>query len=1052
MRITGSASLAALRERAAEKILPGIPMISVGYGTCGIGNGADRIYARFAADIARRKADIRLKKTGCFGFCAREPLVTVHRPGAPALVLGDLQEKEIGGIVSALLSDKPSPLARRALCKIEEWDFRTARVEYGKGYPSVPRWNEIPFFKGQEKIVLRDSGLIDPEDIEEYIAVGGYSALARALGDMTPKGIIQEIKNSGLRGRGGAGFPTGKKWELMARAAGDIKYMICNADEGDPGAYMNRNEIESDPHMLIEGMAIGAYAMNVRQGFMYVRAEYPLAVERLEKALTQARARGLLGAGILGTSFDFDIQIVQGAGAFVCGEETALMTSIEGKRGMPRPRPPFPAVAGLWAKPSVLNNVETLANIGQIILRGSEWHASVGTEKSKGTKVFALTGDVNNVGLVEVPMGTTLGSIIYDIGGGIPGGKKFKAAQLGGPSGGCIPVEHLNAAVDYEKVAELGAIMGSGGLIVMNEDKCAVDMARFFMEFCKDESCGKCTPCREGTQRMLDILTNICKGKGREGDIELLESMATVIKDSALCGLGQTAPNPVLSTIRYFRKEYEEHIRDKKCRAAVCSALFRSPCQHTCPIGMDIPAYIALIRDDRLEDAYKVMMKTNPFPSVCGRVCDHQCQTKCRRGLLDEPVAIKFLKRYISDNAPRPQVKPVGITRREKIAVVGAGPAGLTCARDLALRGYGVTVFEELPAPGGMLSWGIPSYRLPRAVLDGEIDDIRKLGVEIRCNTRVGREIPWARIDEDFDCVYLAPGAHKSQRLGVEGEDLKGVWGGVEFLRDYNGDEEGWRTGKKSLGSRVAVIGGGNSAIDAARTALRLGAEVTILYRRLREDMPAAAEEILAAEHEGIKIEYLIAPLRVVGSSGRVTGVECLRQKLGDFDSSGRKRPVAIPGSEFTLSVDTVIAAIGQTPDLSFVPAESGVKVNKWSCFDVRDDIPSQTSSAKFFAGGDAVTGPSTVIKAIAAGHGAAEDIDGWIRKKNGEPAWVPPSEEQIHIPFVVDEDTEECPQARMPELEAEFRRKNFAEVELGYKKDQAVKEATRCLRCDAEI
>jgi len=363
-----------------------------------------------------------------------------------------------------------------------------------------------------------------------------------------------------------------------------------------------------------------------------------------------------------------------------------------------------------------------------------------------------------------------------------------------------------------------------------------------------------------------------------------------------------------------------------------------------------------------------------------------------------------------------------------------------------------VTVFEELPTPGGMLSWGIPSYRLPRTVLEKEIDDIRKLGVDIRCSTRVGREVSWGKLNEDFDCVYLAPGAHKSQRLGVEGEDLKGVWGGVEFLRDYNGDEEGWRTGKKSLGSRVAVIGGGNSAIDAARTALRLGAEVTILYRRLREDMPAAAEEILAAEHEGIKIEYLIAPLRVVGSSGRVTGVECLRQKLGDFDSSGRKRPVAIPGSEFTLSVDTVIAAIGQTPDLSFVPAESGVKVNKWSCFDVRDDIPSQTSSAKFFAGGDAVTGPSTVIKAIAAGHGAAEDIDGWIRKKNGEPAWVPPSEEQIHIPFVVDEDTEECPQARMPELEAEFRRKNFAEVELGYKKDQAVKEATRCLRCDAEI
>ncbi|HEX7513694.1 MAG TPA: NADH-ubiquinone oxidoreductase-F iron-sulfur binding region domain-containing protein, partial [Candidatus Methylomirabilis sp.] len=550
----------------------------------------------------------------------------------------------------------------------------------------------------------------------------------------------------------------------------------------------------------------------------------------LNVALGQARESGLLGKDILGTGFDFDIEIYQGAGAFVCGEETALMTSIEGKRGMPRPRPPFPAVAGLWAKPSVLNNVETLANIGQIILRGGEWYASVGTEKSKGTKVFALTGDVNNVGLVEVPMGTTLGTIIYDIGGGIPGGKKFKAAQLGGPSGGCIPVQHLNASVDYEKVAELGAIMGSGGLIVMNEDKCAVDMARFFMDFCRDESCGKCTPCREGTQRMLEILTNICTGKGKEGDIELLESMASVIKDASLCGLGQTAPNPVLSTIRYFRAEYEEHIRDKKCRAAVCSALFKSPCQHTFPIGMDIPAYTALIRDDRLTDAYKVLLKTNPFPSACGRVCDHQCMSKCRRGLLDEPVSIKFLKRYITDNAPRPEIKPVPVTRKEKIAVIGAGPAGLTCARDLALRGYSVKVFEELPTPGGMLSWGIPSYRLPREILGKEIDDIRKLGVTIQCGVRVGRDLPWDAVNKDFDIVYLAPGAHKSQRMGVEGEDLKGVWGGVEFLRDYNMNEAAWIDGKKTLGAKVAVIGGGNSAIDAARTAMRLGAEVTILY------------------------------------------------------------------------------------------------------------------------------------------------------------------------------------------------------------------------------
>ena len=369
------------------------------------------------------------------------------------------------------------------------------------------------------------------------------------------------------------------------------------------------------------------------------------------------------------------------------------------------PRPPFPAVAGLWQKPSILNNVETLANIGQIILTRAAWYASIGTEKSKGTKVFALTGDVNNVGLVEVPMGTKLGTIVYDIGGGIPKGKKFKAAQLGGPSGGCIPIQHLNAPIDYEKVVELGAIMGSGGLIVMNEDKCAVDMARFFMDFCQDESCGKCTPCREGTKRMLDILTKITQGKGKEGDIELLEEMAGVIKNAALCGLGQTAPNPVLSTIRYFRNEYEEHIRDHRCRAAVCSAMFKSPCQHTCPIEMDIPSYIALVRAERFEDAYKILLQTNPFPSVCGRVCDHKCQSKCRRGNMDEPIAIKFLKRFITDNAPRPKIEAVAGNQKRKDRRDRRRPVRSHSSRDLALRGYKVTVFEELPKAGGMLYW-----------------------------------------------------------------------------------------------------------------------------------------------------------------------------------------------------------------------------------------------------------------------------------------------------------------------------------------------------------
>lgn len=815
---------------------------------------------------------------------------------------------------------------------------------------------------------------------------------------------------------------------------------------------MDRSVLEADPHAVLEGMVIAAKAIGSHQGYIYCRAEYPLAIHRLNIAIAQAKEMGLLGKDILGTGFDFDLEIYQGAGAFVCGEETALMTSIEGKRGMPRPRPPFPAVAGLWQKPSVLNNVETFANVGQIILKGAAWFASVGTEKSKGTKVFALTGDVNNVGLVEVPMGTTLGTIVYDIGGGIPKGKKFKAAQLGGPSGGCIPIQHLNAPVDYENVTELGAIMGSGGLIVMNEDSCAVDMARFFMDFCQDESCGKCTPCREGTKRMLEILTNITQGKGKEGDIELLEEMAGIIKEASLCGLGQTAPNPVLSTIRYFRKEYEDHIRNHRCEAAVCTALFKSPCQHTCPVEMDIPAYIALIRAGRFEDAYKVLLKTNPFPAVCGRVCDHKCQSKCRRGNMDEPLAIKYLKRFITDNAPRPAVKPVPVTRKEKIAIVGAGPAGLTAARDLALRGYKVTVFEELPEAGGMMRWAIPAYRLPRNILAQEIADVAALGVEIRCGVRVGRDIPFARLEEDYDYVYMAPGAHRSQRMEVPGEELAGVYGGVEFLRDFNMNEEDWLTGKKSLGARVAVIGGGNSAIDAARVALRLGAEVTILYRRERKDMPAAVEEIVAAEEEGIKIEYLVAPLKIEGKDGKVAGITCERMRLGEFDRSGRKKPVPVKGSEFTLSVDSVIAAIGQVPDLSFVPRESGISINKWDCFDLEAGSKSKTTAEKFYAGGDAVTGPDTVIGAIAAGHQAARDIDEAIRRAAGEPPWEEPEEEKIDIPFEIDEETTETPQAKMPELHGPERRKGFAEVELGFTREEAIKEACRCLRCDAEI
>jgi NADH-quinone oxidoreductase subunit F len=1000
-------------------------------------SGSLNVKKALLAELNKRglAEEIKIVETGCNGFCAMGPIMVVYPEG---VIYMQIKNEDVPDLVEEHF------IKGRTLQRLLYREPTTEAI--------IPTMQEIPFFALQDLRVLRNRGLIDPEKIEEYIARDGYTGMAKALTEMTAEQIVQEVLDSGLRGRGGAGFPTGLKWKFASQSKGDIKYILCNADEGDPGAFMDRSVLEADPHAVLEGMVIAAKAIGSHHGYIYCRAEYPLAIQRLNIAISQATEMGLLGENILGSGFNFDLEIYQGAGAFVCGEETALMTSIEGKRGMPRPRPPFPAIAGLWQKPSVLNNVETFANVPQIIRRGAKWFASVGTEKSKGTKVFALTGDVNNVGLVEVPMGTTLGAIVYDIGGGIPKGKKFKAAQLGGPSGGCIPIQHLNASIDYEKVSELGAIMGSGGLIIMNEDSCAVDMARFFMDFCQDESCGKCTPCREGTKRMLEILTNITNGKGKDGDIELLESMAPVIKDASLCGLGQTAPNPVLSTIRYFRDEYEAHIRDGKCAASVCSALFKSPCQNTCPIGMDVPSYIALIRAERFEDAYKVLLRTNPFPSVCGRVCDHKCQSKCRRGKMDEAIAIKFLKRFITDNSSRPKIEPLTVTRKEKIAIVGAGPSGLTAARDLAIRGYKVTVFEELSEPGGMLRWAIPSYRLPRNTIDKEINDIRSLGVEIQCNKRVGKDIPFKQIADQYDYIYLATGAHKSQKMDVPGEDITGVYGGVEFLRNFNTNEDAWLKGEKSFGSKVAVIGGGNSAIDAARCALRIGADVTILYRREKKDMPAAEEEIRAAEEEGVKIEFLVAPLNIEADNGRVSGITCQRMKLGDFDRSGRKRPNPIAGSEFTLKIDTVIAAIGQVPDMSFVSKDSGISVNKWGCFDLADGIKSRTTNPKFYAGGDAVTGPDTVIGAIAAGHQAARDIDADIRATNDEPTYAEPPEEAIDIPLIIDEETKDEPQVAMPELHAAERKLGFEEVELGYLREQAIREACRCLRCDAEI
>jgi NADH-quinone oxidoreductase subunit F len=1035
-KIQTASDLKAVKETILKNTRKGKTIVTLCGGTGCHASGCNAVISAFKRELKKNKLQdtVDVKVTGCHGFCEKGPIVVLHPKG---IFYKQVKSRDVKDIIEHTL------LKGKIVDRLLYIDPLTGKkITYEK---------DVQFYKGQERIVFADNGLLDPYKIEDYIAIGGYTAAVKALTSMSPEKIIDEIKKSGLRGRGGAGFPTGIKWESCRNAKGTTKYIICNADEGDPGAYMDRSLIEGNPFSILEGMLIGAFAIGANQGIVYVRDEYPIAVQTMKNAITQARQWGLLGKDILNSGFDFDLSIVRGAGAFVCGEETALIASVEGKKGEPRQRPPFPTQKGLWGKPTNINNVETWANIPYIINKGSKWYSSIGTEKSKGTKIFSLVGKINNTGLVEVPMGITIKEMIYVIGGGIPEGKSFKAVQTGGPSGGCIPKELLETPIDYEKLKEAGSIMGSGGMVVMDEDTCMVDVARYFLEFLQDESCGKCLSCREGTKRMAEIITDITKGQGKEGDIELLKELATTVKDTSMCGLGQTAANPVLSTIKFFHNEYETHIMDRKCPAGVCRDLYISPCQNACPAGMNAPGYISLIGEGRFTEALTLALDTNPFPSVCGRICDHQCMFKCRRNQIDEPIAIRSLKRFIGDYEENgidyPAVKQPNVTMPFRVAIVGAGPAGLSCAYFLARLGYKPTVFEKLPVAGGMMAVAIPEYRLPKTVLQREIDNIKKLGVDIRLNTQVGKDITISQLwSQGYQAFFVAVGMYGDRNLGIPGENLENVIQAVDLLSDINLD----KPVVSPAGKKVVVIGGGNSAVDAARTMLRMGANgVTILYRRTRREMPAYTEEVESAEHEGVIIRFLTAPEKIFGEKGKVKSIECIKMKPGEFDTEGRQKPMPVKDSNFFVDADIVIPAIGEFSDVSGLFTGLDVETNRDGT--IKTDKHGRTSIPGLFSGGDVVSGPATVINAIASGERTAVTIDQYLTKdRNRKYPW----REHKKVDTFFDPEAEpvsyrmQKPKTLLPEE----RRGCFDEVELSFTKALAMKEAKRCLRCDLEL
>jgi len=1026
-----------LQERLIAEQDPNIPVIVLAAGTCGQASGVNDLIRITKRELLARELTekINLRITGCHGFCQMEPSVLIEptRTFYPNVSITDMvriiEAVKTGHVLEDLLYLDPETGAR------------------------IEKQEDIPFFRKQVRMILAKNEKVDPIRIYNYITSGGYSSFLKCMEKENAQWIIDEIKTSGLRGRGGAGFPTGLKWEMLAQKENPTKYIVCNADEGDPGAYMDRSVLEGNPHSIIEGMLIGALATGATRGVIYVRNEYPLAIKHLLIALRQARELGIIGKNIFNTDFSFEIEIVRGAGAFVCGEETSLIHSIEGKMGEPRQRPPFPVQKGIHGKPTIINNVETWANIPLIIEKGAAEFRKIGTPDSAGTKIFSLVGKVKNTGLVEVAMGTTIETIVNEIGGGSSSRARIKAVQTGGPSGGCIPASMFHLPIDYETLKKAGSIMGSGGMIVMDENTCMVDVAKYFMEFLKDESCGKCYTCRKGTQRMYELLQDISTGHATLQTLDLLQNLAEVVRDTTMCGLGQSAANPIFSTLRYFRQEYERHIVEKTCDAFVCKELVGAPCQTACPLGTEAWRYVAHIANGEYESAYKVIRQANPFPSVCARVCSHPCEARCRNGSLgNDPIAIRALKRFVTDRVDpsvyQPARREVNGNHEKKVAIIGSGPAGLSAAHFLSLMGYRVTIFESEAQPGGMLICGIPAYRLPRETLQKEIASLIDDNITLRCSSALGTDYTIdSLLDDGFQAIFLALGAHKSRKLNIEGENLAGVFPAIQFLKAFN------LNGQKLASGRVGVIGGGDSAIDAARVALRQEGvtSVSILYRRTRQEMPALAEEVQEALIEGVELHTLVSPVEIFSENGKLAGVRLIKNQLGKRDASGRRNPVPVPGSEFTMPLDTLIVTIGDVPDIDFIKSMS-VDISDWGTLLI-DAETLATSRPGVFAGGDVVRGPNTVVQAIADGKKAAVILDRFLSQKNlRQPPQSVLPQQFVEPSLLTEEQLETARRTEPKTLDPAVRRRCYEEVEFALSVTEATQEARRCLRCDLEF